>query len=412
MSSSALVTSPSWPNSLAAAAFVVPKRHHINLMNPVTTRPLTTSASTSFISNTDLVDKFNMLHLSSFKLKGSLNDDAPSLAPSSAGSDVDPDELLQLFPHDELQSSSSDLVEERSLRSMLRLPMQPASSVSTKCRRPFIVGHRGALYDELENTVEGFQRCADLGCDAVELDVFLLKDGTLVVFHGGGSDQFPGDLTEYTINHKRKGILNLHTFAETQQIQFNPDFEEFACPPEKIRRGRIPKLSEVLADAKKSGIIVKIELKGPGVTEPVLKLVQEMEMVDQCHYSSFEHDRIALVRKLHPERNEDGTYKYKTGALFHHLPEDFVEQAQRVGASEVHVRYDECTPTVIDAIHSNGMDSMAWFRGPMSMRTDAANKYLDVGNEDSRMYEALLETGVQQMCVNRPDVLVGMFPLQ
>ena len=125
MSSSALVTSPSWPNSLAAAAFVVPKRHHINLMNPVTTRPLTTSASTSFISNTDLVDKFNMLHLSSFKLKGSLNDDAPSLAPSSAGSDVDPDELLQLFPHDELHSSSSDLVEERSLRSMLVRTIEP-----------------------------------------------------------------------------------------------------------------------------------------------------------------------------------------------------------------------------------------------------------------------------------------------
>ena len=279
-----------------------------------------------------------------------------------------------------------------------------------KRRRPFIIGHRGALYDELENTLEGFQRCSDLGCDAVELDVFLLKDGSLVVFHGGGSDQFPGDLSEYTISHKKQGILNLHTFAETQKIQFNPDFNELACPPEKIRQGRIPSLREVLVDAKKSGIIVKIELKGPGVTEPVLKLVQEIDMVDQCHFSSFEHDRIALVRKLHPERNSDGTYKYKTGALFNHLPDDFVEQALRGGASEVHIRYDTCTPSVVETIHSNGMESMAWFRGPIGMLSDVADKYLDVGNEDSSMYDMLLETGVKQLCVNRPDVLVKMFP--
>jgi glycerophosphoryl diester phosphodiesterase len=42
------------------------------------------------------------------------------------------------------------------------------------------------------------------------------------------------------------------------------------------------------------------------------------------------------------------------------------------------------------------------------MRRDVENKYLDVGNEDETMYATLLETGVRQMCVNRPDVLLNM----
>jgi glycerophosphoryl diester phosphodiesterase len=241
------------------------------------------------------------------------------------------------------------------------------------------------------------------------LDVFLLKDGTLIVFHGGGHGQYPGHLTEYSTTHPGMGIMNLETYEETQNIRFNPDFAEFGCSPDIIRQGRIPTLKEVLLDAKRSGIIVKIELKGPGVIRPVLQLVQELDMVDQCHYLSFDHERIGLVRELHPERNDDGSYRYKTGALFDDLPDDFVDQALRVGASEVHLKYDLCTPSVVDAIHSNGMDSMIWMRGPIKMRSDLDNKYFDVGNEDKTMYATLLKTGVRQMCVNRPDVLLNMF---
>ena len=42
----------------------------------------------------------------------------------------------------------------------------------------------------------GFQKCAEMGADAVELDVFLLKCGNLIVFHGAGSDKNPGQLFE------------------------------------------------------------------------------------------------------------------------------------------------------------------------------------------------------------------------
>ena len=49
-----------------------------------------------------------------------------------------------------------------------------------------VIGHRGSPFKYLENTSLGFINAAQVGADGVELDVFLLKCGTLVVFHGSG----------------------------------------------------------------------------------------------------------------------------------------------------------------------------------------------------------------------------------
>lgn len=59
------------------------------------------------------------------------------------------------------------------------------------------IGHRGSPYTALENTGRSFLHAAQAGADGVELDVFLLKCGTLVVFHGSGDDTNPGLLDSY-----------------------------------------------------------------------------------------------------------------------------------------------------------------------------------------------------------------------
>jgi glycerophosphoryl diester phosphodiesterase len=247
-----------------------------------------------------------------------------------------------------------------------------------------------------------------MGADAVELDVFQLKCGTLVVFHGSGTDANPGLLDDYCIN--RKGSILQYTYEDIQvDLVFNEHFEEFGCDASKIRSGKIPTLEEVLMDAKTNNIVVKIELKGAGTAEPVLELVERLEMQHQCHFSSFDLTQIAVIRQLRPHLHEDGTHVYKTGALFNNVSHDFMELAKQVCASEVHLRYDECTKDRVTEVHAAGMDSMAWFRGPVGMRSDTLLRYLDVGNEDAEMYKVVMWTGVRQMCVNRPNVLVDMF---
>lgn len=273
---------------------------------------------------------------------------------------------------------------------------------------PKVVGHRGSLYRALENTRHSI-RLASEHCHEVEIDVFLLKCGTLIVFHGGGTDQNPGCLKEYC--NMDASILDL-TYEEARKLKFNPNYLEFGCGPDIINEldheCYIPTLHEVLSDAKETGVVIKIELKNNGAAEPVLNLVEKMDMVDQIHYSSFDHARIKTIRKLRPGRNLDGSYRYKTGALFDELPDNYLDLALDAGASEVHLKYSTCTPEKIRNIHGAGMDSMIWMRGPIGMKDDVSNKFHGVGNEDESMYLAIMKTGVKAMCVNRPDVLSNL----
>lgn len=268
-----------------------------------------------------------------------------------------------------------------------------------------VVGHRGALYDALENTREAFLRCVDIGCDAVELDVFTLEDEesgcpVVVVFHGGGSDQTPGDLSDYCLNNEGVSILDL-SYQQSQKLKFNPDHAEFPCSKHFIESARIPTLEEVLLDLKGTGVKVKIELKGPGTVEPTLALVERLHMTDQCAYGCFDHEKLRHLRQLRPDRDT-----YPTGALFgHELPGNYIELAKHCGATEIHLQYDTCTVERVNAIREAGMRSMAWFRGPEGMTDDVKDRYWDIGNEDERCYEAVLDTGVDELCVNKPDIL-------
>jgi len=324
------------------------------------------------------------------------------------------------------------------------LPYNPTAE-DLLLKFPKVVGHRGCLYEELENTREGFSRCHDIGCDAVELDVFKVKrnnknqkDTSLVVFHGGGTDENPGDLLDYC--GIDGSILDYNYENEIREkMTFNPDYAEFPCPIEKIRNGEVPTLEEVLVDAKRKNngkserhkkMQIKIELKGPDVVEDVLALVDSLGVASMCCYSSFDLQKLKKVRELRKDRDpETGEYLYKTGALFnnidangkildddyspiHSVPNwsdcDIIDRALAVGASEIHLKYDTCKKPLIDRIHSSGLGSMGWFRGPIGMNEDCSNKYRDVGNEDFAMYEALVQTGVQQLCVNKPDVLIAL----
>jgi glycerophosphoryl diester phosphodiesterase len=49
---------------------------------------------------------------------------------------------------------------------------------------PLVIAHRGASWDEPENTLRAFRRAIELGADYVECDVHATIDGRLVVVHG------------------------------------------------------------------------------------------------------------------------------------------------------------------------------------------------------------------------------------
>ena len=327
-------------------------------------------------------------------------------------------------------SSTALSPQRRSLRQALRVDDKHKNRNNTDVQ---VVGHRGAIYRHLENTMESFIYCAKTcQCNAVELDVFVIKCGTIVVFHGCDSNpNIPGSLQGYCLpgDHADlvlakdgctyRSIVDL-TYEETQQLQFNPHFEEFVCPTDSIINAKIPKLHDVLLQLSNTGLQeVKIELKGPGTVQPVLSLVEQLKLESLCSYSSFDHAQLQELRALRPNKA-----LYRTGALFNApiCDDDYLHQASMCGATAIHLRYDDCTADRIQSIHDNNFVSMAWCRGPMGMANDAFNRFDDIGGdtvdtssaesisrsfiENELCYRALLDTGVQQICCNRPDLLM------
>jgi glycerophosphoryl diester phosphodiesterase len=49
--------------------------------------------------------------------------------------------------------------------------------------RPLVIAHRGASWDEPENTLRAFERAIAVGADFIELDVHAAPDGTPLVAH-------------------------------------------------------------------------------------------------------------------------------------------------------------------------------------------------------------------------------------
>lgn len=149
-------------------------------------------------------------------------------------------------------------------------------------KKPIIIGHRGAMGYETENTLLSFQKALDLFVDMIEIDVYVIKTGEVVVFH---------DKTLKRLASSLENIQDL-TLDEVKNINL-------------MGNHQIPTLIEVIEFINKR-VPINIELKGQNTAEPTHKIIQEfIQKHDfQNHHfliSSFNWDELRAFRKLNPE---------------------------------------------------------------------------------------------------------------
>jgi len=94
----------------------------------------------------------------------------------------------------------------------------------------WVIAHRGASWDEQENTLPAFERAIALGADYVEFDVQMSVDGELVVFHDLDLDR----LTPLT------GPLRRRPVAELREVGI-PTLDQVL----DLARGRIGVMAEL-----------------------------------------------------------------------------------------------------------------------------------------------------------------------
>lgn len=145
-------------------------------------------------------------------------------------------------------------------------------------KKPLNIGHRGAMGHETENTIASVKKALELNVDMIEVDVFLIKSGELVVFH----DEILDSLTNAS------GKIEEFTWEELQKVVVKGNHQ-------------IPTLDEVIETTDRL-VALNIELKGKNTAEPTYKLLQKYFQKgwkkDDFVISSFSWSELEAFRKL------------------------------------------------------------------------------------------------------------------
>lgn len=125
------------------------------------------------------------------------------------------------------------------------------------------IGHRGAKGYEPENTLIAFKKAIDMGCDGIELDVYMSLDNEIIVIHDETIDRITNG----------KGFVNQMNLSDLKTFLIDDKYE-------------IPTLVEVF-ELINHNIFINIELKSYESVEKVVELIEKYVNLKNWKYSDF-----------------------------------------------------------------------------------------------------------------------------
>jgi glycerophosphoryl diester phosphodiesterase len=195
-----------------------------------------------------------------------------------------------------------------------------------------IIGHRGAVGYEPENTLRSISTAITLGADMIEVDVLVLPSGQIILMHD--------DRVDRTTNGQ--GL--------TLDIDFNALRKLDAGKGE-----RIPTLQEAI-DLIDGRVPLVIELKNPGSAQPVAQLLEQYLdqgwQADRFIVSSFNHPELRSFKILLPSID--------TAALLYSIPLDYAGCCMSLGANIIAPATDIVTSEFVADAHQRGLLFYAW----------------------------------------------------
>lgn len=152
---------------------------------------------------------------------------------------------------------------------------------------PEIIAHRGASHDAPENTLAAIRLAWEQKADAVEFDVWLSKDGHIVLMHD--------ESTERTAGVNRKVVDQ--TLAELRKLDVG------SWKGARFAGERVATLAEALAEIP-AGKRAFIEVKcGPEIVPELKRVVEAAKLKpEQTAVISFNAAVIAETKKAFPKR--------------------------------------------------------------------------------------------------------------
>ncbi|MCD8510281.1 MAG: glycerophosphodiester phosphodiesterase [Bacillus sp. (in: Bacteria)] len=231
------------------------------------------------------------------------------------------------------------------------------------------IAHRGASSQAPENTMAAFSLGLKQGCDGIELDVQLSKDGDFVIIH----DEYLHRTTNGT------GKVSETDVSALKQLDAGSWFHE------DFKGEKIPTLEELL-EFVPSEIFLNLELKYkpshlPNVEEKLLDILKKRNRLNNVVISSFNHKNLYRLKTL--DNNVKIGLLYNSN-LINHLK---LIDTFSLPCYSLHPDYQMIDDEDITSTLEKGLELFIW----------TVNKERD--------YERLIELGVSGIITDCPGKL-------
>ena len=192
-------------------------------------------------------------------------------------------------------------------------------------RPPAIIAHRGSSGAELENSLAAFRRAVSEGCDGVELDIHVTRDGALLVHH---DPVLP--------NGTQIGSLSL---ARLKEIPLANGFPA-------------PTLREVLDVTVGIDVYIEAKTVPPEADAALLELIRADSDPSRLHVHSFDHRIIARLAAQAPTLS--------LGVLSTSYPVDPTRPVLEAGARTLWQQQELIDQALVSRCAQAGIEVIAW----------------------------------------------------
>ncbi len=156
-------------------------------------------------------------------------------------------------------------------------------AANTILRMTEVIGHRGMPSQGPENTIESSILALKNGATIIENDIYLSKDGVVVVMH------------DSTIDRTTNGTGKVESFTYAELQKYNVDVYEGVS-------AKIPTLEDYFKEFKGKDVVLYIEIKttNKAVIDATKVLIEKYDILDQCAFIAFKEDMALYARETIP----------------------------------------------------------------------------------------------------------------
>lgn len=222
------------------------------------------------------------------------------------------------------------------------------------------IAHRGASGYAPENTRAAFDKAIAMRADAVETDVQMTADDTLVIYHDAFVDR----------NSDGRGPVVDYSLAELRALDLGGWYSA------EHAGQRVLTVDEMITEYV-GRIPVVFEIKDPRATEPLIRMLAARAVLDRVHVTSFHWYPLVQARAL------DATVPL--GYLTQRYDDDLLDRLVRRGINQFCLHIGQLTAQRVAAAQARGLVVRAW------------------GIDHPWQIARLFESGADGATVNWPD---------